>query len=385
MILKEGSMNYFKKIIFMIITILILNLFVQSVIPVSLFSGSLEPSAPPSSTMNTLDDIYNKITTGAVKASHEIEKTGIPGSTMHTLQEIYDAIPVGLTTAFATNVLSEKLVIIRSNGALIMIKGMASLGTNKSGTSTNDVTKGAVVINFEYWTYNGNRYSGVYYPVSANNVKSSITYGANNSVTGNLYLPAQSDVRINVNYGANGTEYTGTYSGNISTNKYYFIRTGQVIKYTNRDDGTYKNGYTGGYTNADGSWNGSTRFSTNAAGDVVIDNVTGLQWTRNNNLYGTMYWTNAVTNAKNCTVGGYTDWRMPNIKELYTIVDHSNDSPAIPSGHPFIFITGVVWSSTTCGSDPSLAWTVSFNVGGLNNNGTKSTELRQVWYCRGGP
>lgn len=51
---------------------------------------------------------------------------------------------------------------------------------------------------------------------------------------------------------------------------------------------------------------------------TVSDLNTGLMWVQ---ARGTaVAWAVAVANASNCTVGGYADWRMPTMKELYSLV-----------------------------------------------------------------
>ena len=55
------------------------------------------------------------------------------------------------------------------------------------------------------------------------------------------------------------------------------------------------------------------RFTVGADTNVVTDNLTGLMWARNANLFGVVNWGTAVTNCNNLNYGGYTDWRLPNI------------------------------------------------------------------------
>ena len=59
---------------------------------------------------------------------------------------------------------------------------------------------------------------------------------------------------------------------------------------------------------------------TNADG-TVSDLVTGLMWVRARGSKVT--WDAALSNAAACTVGGYGDWRMPTIKELYSLIRFS--------------------------------------------------------------
>lgn len=91
------------------------------------------------------------------------------------------------------------------------------------------------------------------------------------------------------------------------------------------------------------------------ASNCVIDNLTGLMWIRspdglapeNNTYYQHLNFCNALDGTGGR--GGYTDWRMPNIRELFSLVDLSRASPALPVGHPFHLPTGGnlwAWSST---------------------------------------
>ena len=52
---------------------------------------------------------------------------------------------------------------------------------------------------------------------------------------------------------------------------------------------------------------------------TVSDPVTGLTWTRA--LAGPLSWDEAQAAAAALRTGGHTDWRVPTIKELYTLID----------------------------------------------------------------
>ena len=65
------------------------------------------------------------------------------------------------------------------------------------------------------------------------------------------------------------------------------------------------------------------------------------------------------------------DWRIPNIRELHSLVDFGRVAPALPDGHPFLNVQELVyWSSSTLAATPSTpsyvtahstdAWVVSF-------------------------
>lgn len=52
---------------------------------------------------------------------------------------------------------------------------------------------------------------------------------------------------------------------------------------------------------------------------TITDNITGLVWVKARGSKIT--WDEAIAGAKKCTVGKFSDWRMPTIKELYSLID----------------------------------------------------------------
>jgi hypothetical protein len=59
-------------------------------------------------------------------------------------------------------------------------------------------------------------------------------------------------------------------------------------------------------------------------------------------------------NAQNA--GGHADWRLPNIRELESLVDLNRHSPALAAGHPFGHIADGYWSATTSVYEKRYAW-----------------------------
>jgi PKD repeat protein len=131
-------------------------------------------------------------------------------------------------------------------------------------------------------------------------------------------------------------------------------KTGQTTSYYNRDDGDLKKGV---------AWP-SPRFYDHGNG-TVSDNLTGLMWTKNANPAGnTMNWQQALDYCRGLSFAGYTDWRLPNKKELRSLCDYSQHDPALPQGYPFTNVqSSYYWSSTTFASYPDYAWTVYFTYG----------------------
>ncbi len=149
-------------------------------------------------------------------------------------------------------------------------------------------------------------------------------------------------------------------------------QTGQTTTYTDGDDGDLQHGV---------AWP-DPRFTDHGDG-TVTDELTGLMWTRNANLGGRKTWNAAIAYCNSLNHGGYSDWRLPNIQELQSLVDYGHYNPALPSGHPF---TGVVsssyWSGTTFASQTFYAWVVPFFYGFVGY--LDKTYDFHVWPVRAG-
>ncbi len=104
---------------------------------------------------------------------------------------------------------------------------------------------------------------------------------------------------------------------------------------------------------------GKNLFVDNGDG-TISDLATGLMWQQADDG-SARNWQDALAYAENLELGDYTDWRLPNAKELQTIVDYTRspnatDSPAID---PLFDVTEITdpdgnsgqypyfWSSTT--------------------------------------
>jgi hypothetical protein len=66
--------------------------------------------------------------------------------------------------------------------------------------------------------------------------------------------------------------------------------------------------------------------------------------------------------AELCT-GGYSDWRLPTIQELLSLVDYSRHSPAIATEYFPDCKSDWYWSATSYGPESGCAWVVSFDQG----------------------
>jgi hypothetical protein len=281
----------------------------------------------------------------------ELTPPGPPGGTMRTLQEIYDKIEaiggyVGFTggDAAAGEILSGKKAWV---GGAEVTGTMANVGqTNMSpGTAAKPIPQGY---------HDGTGTVAGDADLAAGNIKKAVTI-----------------------FGV-----TGSYEGGGSVTYNAAVRkTGQTTSYSPGDDGDLEKGV---------AWP-NPRFTDNANG-TVTDNLTGLMWTKNAFLPGgTLSWSNAINycTGMNADAGtyGYTDWRLPNVLELQSLMDYERFNPAsLPLGHPFTGVSPnfpLYWTASTFAPSTGNAWLVSLASGMLMANAKMNDCC--VWPVRGGP
>jgi hypothetical protein len=100
---------------------------------------------------------------------------------------------------------------------------------------------------------------------------------------------------------------------------------------------------------------------------TVTDNVTGLMWEKM--AKGPSTWADAGTYCSTLSLGGHTDWRLPALMELVSIVDYTKFNPSINTTY-FSNISGGMWSSTLQAGSTSMAWLVFFLDGDSSAVGT---------------
>ena len=129
------------------------------------------------------------------------------------------------------------------------------------------------------------------------------------------------------------------------------------------------------------------RFAAGPTADCVTDTLTGLVWARAQ-TYSTSYtWYEALTYANGLDLCGFTDWRMPNIYELKTLVNGASPNPAAflnTQGFSNV-LQAIFWSSTSNVGSPAVAWTVFMGDGrvdGASKDGSSGAPV--VWPVRAG-
>jgi len=95
--------------------------------------------------------------------------------------------------------------------------------------------------------------------------------------------------------------------------------------------------------------------------EVILDTQTGLIWPRNASLSDfPMTWNEALSFIKvlnHSGLYGFSDWKLPNRKEFFSIMSHETINPSLPRPHPFINVfTGYYWTSTSCARLTKQAW-----------------------------
>ncbi len=120
--------------------------------------------------------------------------------------------------------------------------------------------------------------------------------------------------------------------------------------------------------------------------DEVIDLLTGLTWCRNANITEfPLSWQEAldfVVTMNREQYFGHRDWRMPNRRELRSLLSLQNKLPALPEQHPFINVfNGWYWTSTTAAISPAHAWYVALDGGRMFYGGKDQSFI--LWPVRG--
>lgn len=129
-----------------------------------------------------------------------------------------------------------------------------------------------------------------------------------------------------------------------------------------------------------------SNFQLNTDG-TVLDTTTKLMWSRclvgqswdssSSSCTGTaqqLDWSEALSEAKRSTLASYSTWRLPNAKEVLTLVERSCVDPAInlvafPASN-----SENMWTGTTVVNQPDRGWAIAM-YSGKNNSKEKIIRL----------
>lgn len=123
---------------------------------------------------------------------------------------------------------------------------------------------------------------------------------------------------------------------------------------------------------------------------TVADRLTDLIWLKNANAFGEVTWEEALSNAKRFADGshGLTDksaageWRLPNLRELLSLIDYGQADPILPKNHPFENVDpAIYWTSTTLAPAAKLAWMITLGIGPTVF--VVKTSVARMWPVKG--
>jgi len=305
--------------------------------------------------------VVGALVTGNVPAGDNV--TGGDGVIVVTIP---DALYSGSKTVTVTEAdlvsgnIATGVVVFATTGTAFVATGDAVAGDVLTGKTFSKTGEAGVAGTLPDQAARG------YFPEALGVTIAAGYHDGNGVVTGDVDLIA-GNIKTNVTlFGVAGTlDVTGG-STNAAVPK-----TGETVSYAPHDDGDLEKGV---------AWP-SPRFTVSANSNTIIDNLTGLMWARNANMASwNNSWSNAVTICNDLTYGGYDDWRLPNIRELHSLVDLGFSTPAMPSGHPFVDVRDSYWSSTS--QNASLGYVLMMNSGTVGP--MAKTMGTYVWPVRGG-
>jgi len=133
---------------------------------------------------------------------------------------------------------------------------------------------------------------------------------------------------------------------------------------------------------------GERRFVDNGDG-TVTDLSTGLMWFKDADFYRQPIPLEIARkvlqdlNEGKLEHHGYTDWRLPTIKEFQALVDRTQSSPALSVGHPFTNVrNGYYWSSSGGVNIVEYVWLMDMTYGIVKFDYPSYCNFQYLWPVR---
>ena len=120
--------------------------------------------------------------------------------------------------------------------------------------------------------------------------------------------------------------------------------------------------------------------------EAIHDELTGLIWPQHADVFTyPLDWEETLNAVEELNIReflGYSDWRLPNRRELRSLISHGAKNPALPEGSPFLKVfLGWYWTSTTSAMAPAYAWRLHFGGGRMFYGNKKDPGMG--WPVRG--
>ncbi len=113
----------------------------------------------------------------------------------------------------------------------------------------------------------------------------------------------------------------------IPTNGYPMVDTGQLNCYDNVGGYTISAPAPGtAFAGQDAQYTGNPPSYQDNGDGTVTDINTGLMWQQTPDLVNKSTFSNTLVDATSLVLGGHSDWRVPSLKELYSLIDFTGET-----------------------------------------------------------
>lgn len=148
-------------------------------------------------------------------------------------------------------------------------------------------------------------------------------------------------------------------------------KTGQTVSYDSGDDGDLEKGW---------SLGGRLTFSVIGSDIIWTDRATGLIWPHSNHItYDYYNYYQALSLVSSKTLAGFTDWRLPNLLEMISLMYLGSSEIFSITDYPQDYY----WTSTTSPSFSAYGFMVDIMGGFSVAPEMKVSDVGLVCFCRG--